>query len=152
MSRIDQRCRKATSSAPAAEVRPLRILLADDSTDNCEPDPEPISKTCRCEVEVAGDGLIAIDKFKASPHDVVLMDVRMPEMDGLTATRLLRQWEQERGMAPTPIIALTASALQEDVERSLAAGCNAHVSKPVRKRVLLEAIRGVVAHECIRDR
>jgi CheY-like chemotaxis protein len=48
-------------------------------------------------------------------------------------------------MALTPIIALTASALQEDVERSLAAGCNAHVSKPVRKRVVLEANRGGVA-------
>jgi CheY-like chemotaxis protein len=76
---------------------------------------------------------------------VVLMDVQMPEMDGLTATCLLRQWEQEQGMASTPIIALTASALQEDVDRSLAAGCNAHVNKPVRKRVLLEVIRSVVA-------
>jgi len=139
-----ERSMRATSSAPAVDVRPLRILLADDSTDNCEL-IRAYFKRLPYELEIAGDGLIAIDKFKASPHDVVLMDVRMPEMDGLTATRLLRQWEQERGLAPTPIIALTASALQEDVERSLAAGCNAHVSKPVRKRVLLEAIRSVVA-------
>jgi len=102
-------------------------------------------KSLPYELEIAGNGLIAIDKFKASAHDVVLMDVRMPEMDGLTATRLLRQWEPERGLPPAPIIALTASALAEDVERSLAAGCNAHVSKPVRKRGMLEAIRSVIA-------
>jgi two-component system, sensor histidine kinase and response regulator len=134
----------ATSSAPAVDVRPLRILLADDSTDNCEL-IRAYFKSLPYELEIAENGLIAIDKFKASAHDVVLMDVRMPEMDGLTATRLLRQWEQERGLPPTPIIALTASALAEDVERSLAAGCNAHVSKPVRKRVMLEAIRSVIA-------
>jgi|SRR5580704_3895630 PAS domain S-box-containing protein len=134
----------AASSTPAGYVRPLRILLVDDSSDNCEL-IRAYFKSLPYEVEVAGNGLIAIDKFKAAPHDVVLMDVQMPEMDGLTATCLLRQWEQEQGMASTPIIALTASALQEDVDRSLAAGCNAHVNKPVRKRVLLEVIRSVVA-------
>ncbi len=55
------------------------------------------------QLEVAENGLLAIDKFKASPHDLVLMDVRMPEMDGLTATRALRVWEHERGLARTPV-------------------------------------------------
>jgi PAS domain S-box-containing protein len=134
----------AASGPAPVDVRPLRILLADDSTDNCEL-IKAYFKSLPYEIEVAENGLMAIDKFKASPHDLVLMDVRMPEMDGLTATRMLRQWEKDCGLAPTPIIALTASALAEDVERSLAAGCNAHVSKPVRKRVLLEAIRTVLA-------
>jgi CheY-like chemotaxis protein len=67
----------------------------------------------------------------------------MPVMDGLTATQLIRKWERENGRAPTPIIALSASALEDDVKRSLAAGCTDHVSKPVKKAVLLEAIRGV---------
>lgn len=67
----------------------------------------------------------------------------MPAIDGLSATRTIRDWEIERGMARTPTIALTASALEEDVKASLAAGCDAHVNKPVRKRVLLEAIRKV---------
>ena len=71
----------------------------------------------------------------------MLMDIQMPEMDGLTATQLIRNWELERGRAPLPIIALTASALEEDVKRSFAAGCTAHVSKPVKKAVLLEALR-----------
>jgi len=69
----------------------------------------------------------------------------MPEVDGLAATRAIRQWEGEQGLAPTPIVALTASALDDDVKRSLAAGCDQHVSKPVKKPVLLAAIRAAVA-------
>jgi PAS domain S-box-containing protein len=137
----------ASASNPMpAEERPLRILLADDSPDN-RMLIEAYFKGLPYQVEVAENGLVAIEKFKASPHDLVLMDVRMPEMDGLTATRALREWEHEQGLAPTPIVALTASALEEDVKRSLAAGCDAHVSKPVRKRVLLEAIHKVVARD-----
>ncbi len=132
------------SDSRPAEERPLRVLLADDSPDN-RLLVEAYFRGLPYQLEVAENGLVAIERFKASPHDLVLMDVRMPEMDGLTATRALRQWEHEQGLAPTPIVALTASALEEDVKRSLAAGCDAHVSKPVRKRVLLETIRNVVA-------
>ncbi len=130
-------------TTPATE-RPLRILLAEDSIDNALL-IEAYFKNLPYQIELAENGLVAVEKFKASPHDLVLMDVRMPEMDGLTATRAIRVWEQARELAHTPIIALTASALEEDVKRSLAAGCDAHVSKPVRKRVLLEVIRTVVA-------
>ncbi|HYL58977.1 MAG TPA: response regulator [Candidatus Acidoferrales bacterium] len=133
----------ASNHAPP-DQRPLRILLAEDSPDNSML-IAAYFKGLPYELEVAENGLIVIEKFKAAPHDVVLMDVRMPKMDGLTATRALREWESEQGLAPTPIIALTASALEEDVKRSLAAGCDAHVSKPVLKRVLLEAIRKAVA-------
>jgi CheY-like chemotaxis protein len=73
------------------------------------------------------------------------MDVQMPEIDGLAATRAIRQWESEQGLSRTPIIALTASALDEDVKRSLAAGCDQHISKPVRRPVLLAAIRKAIA-------
>ena len=62
------------------------------------------------------------------------MDIQMPEMDGLDATRAIRQWELEHGRAPAPIVALTAYALEEDARRALAAGCNLHLSKPLRKR------------------
>jgi len=71
------------------------------------------------------------------------MDVQMPEMDGLTATRIIRQWEHEQGRDPISIVALSASALEEDVKRALEAGCDLHVSKPVKKRVILETIRNV---------
>jgi hypothetical protein len=69
-----------------------------------------------------------------------LMDMEMPVMDGYTATRTIRQWERERGLAPTPVIALTAYARAEEMKKSLEAGCDAHLSKPVRKAALLETI------------
>jgi CheY-like chemotaxis protein len=65
-------------------------------------------------------------------------------MDGYSATREIRKWQSERAMAPVPIIALTASALKEDVARSLEAGCDQHVAKPVRKVTLLAAIRDIM--------
>jgi PAS domain S-box-containing protein len=130
------------SSPVFAANRPLRILLADDSLDN-RLLIRAYFKDLPYAVETAEDGRTVIAKFKASPHELVLMDIRMPAIDGLTATRAIREWEIERGLARTPIIALTASALEEDVKASLAAGCDAHVNKPVRKRVLLEAIRKV---------
>jgi two-component system sensor histidine kinase/response regulator len=132
------------STTEARHERSLRILLADDSPDNCLL-IRAYFKTLPWKIEVADNGLLAIEKFKASAHDLVLMDVRMPEMDGLTATRVIRNWEETQGLPATPIIALTASALAEDVARSLTAGCDAHVSKPVRKATLIEAIRALTA-------
>jgi CheY-like chemotaxis protein len=69
------------------------------------------------------------------------MDRQMPLMDGLTATRTIRAWEQANGRAPTPIIALTASALKGDREKCMAAGCTAFLTKPIRQEVLLQAIK-----------
>jgi CheY-like chemotaxis protein len=75
---------------------------------------------------------------------MVFMDVQMPEIDGLAATRLIRKWETENHRTPTPIVALTASALEEDVQRTLAAGCDMHLSKPIKKSVLLNTIYRVI--------
>ncbi len=72
----------------------------------------------------------------------------MPVMDGLTATRKIRAWERANNRSPTPIIALTASALKGDREMCLAAGCTAFLTKPIKQEVLLQAIRehsGVVS-------
>jgi CheY-like chemotaxis protein len=82
--------------------------------------------------------------FKSKEYDMVFMDVQMPEVDGLTATRLIREWEVENRRAHTPIIALTASALEEDVQRTLAAGCDMHLSKPIKKSVLLRTIQSTL--------
>jgi response regulator RpfG family c-di-GMP phosphodiesterase len=68
------------------------------------------------------------------------MDRQMPVMDGLTATRAIRKWEQANHRVPTPIIALTASALKGDQEKCVAAGCTAYLTKPIRQEVLLQAI------------
>jgi CheY-like chemotaxis protein len=68
----------------------------------------------------------------------------MPVMDGYTATREMREWERKEGLKYTPIIALTAYALKEETQKSLDAGCDAHITKPIKKATLLEAIREYV--------
>ncbi|MEP7172791.1 MAG: PAS domain S-box protein [Aestuariivirga sp.] len=121
-------------------LTPLRILLAEDSPDNCMVTMAYLEDT-PYRVEIAETGAIACEMFAAKPYDLVLMDRQMPVMDGLTATRKIRAWEQVNGRPPTPIIALTASALKGDREMCLAAGCTAFLTKPIKQEVLLQAIR-----------
>ena len=118
---------------------PLNILLADDSTDNRLLIHAYLKDTAWRLVD-AENGAIAVDRMKAGSFDLVLMDIQMPVMDGLEATRVIRAWEKERGLPRIPILALTASALDEDVRRTFEAGVDMHVSKPIKKAVLLAAI------------
>ena len=98
------------------------------------------------ETEHAENGQIAVDMFANHPegyYDVILMDMRMPVMTGLEATVAIRA--MERSDAKTiPIIALTANAFDEDVQRSLQAGLNAHLSKPVNPDVLFETLESML--------
>ncbi|MFV1992244.1 MAG: response regulator, partial [Acidimicrobiales bacterium] len=91
------------------------------------------------EVVVAGDGVAALDQWKSQQFDLILMDVQMPHMDGLEATRLIRKRE-EISSHHIPIIAMTAHAMQGDEERCLDAGMDAYVAKPVRPDDLFSAI------------
>jgi CheY-like chemotaxis protein/HPt (histidine-containing phosphotransfer) domain-containing protein len=123
-----------------APTRPLKILIAEDSADNrlllqayLNGSPH------RC--TFADNGQIAVNRFAAESFDLILMDIQMPVMDGLTATRAIRSLEQERGAAAIPIIALTANARPEDIEASRNAGCNLHLSKPISKGKLLSTIQ-----------
>jgi two-component system, sensor histidine kinase and response regulator len=118
---------------------PLRILLADDSTDNRLLVREFIKRSGSW-IDEAKNGEVAVRKFSADEYDLVLMDVHMPVMDGYEAMRAIRQWELQQQVQPTPIIALTASVLEEDIRASLSAGANTHVGKPVRKEALLKAM------------
>ncbi len=127
-----------------APLQPLRILMAEDSPDNCTIALAYLEDT-PYQIDVAETGLIACEMFKAGHYDLVLMDRQMPVMDGLTATRKLRAWEKASGRTPTPIIALTASALKGDRETCLAAGCTAYLTKPIKQDVLLQAIRDYTA-------
>jgi len=121
-------------------LAPLRILLTEDSPDNCTITLAYLEGTPYV-VEVAENGASACDMFRAAKYDLVLMDRQMPIMDGLEATRTIRAWEDLNGRNPTPIIALTASALKGDREMCMAAGCTAFLTKPIRQAVLLQAIR-----------
>jgi len=137
-----------TPSVSLAE-RP-RILIADDSSDN----RLLIGAYLRREpyvLEFAEDGRKAVEKFKSSHYHMIFMDVQMPDIDGLAATKIIRRWESSNHLNATPIIALTASALEDDVRRTLAAGCDLHLSKPIKKSVLLDTIRRVVSKQSAAD-
>ena len=118
----------------------MRILLVEDSSDNRTITVAYLKDT-PYRVETAENGAIAYTKFTAEEYDLVLMDRQMPVMDGLTATRAIREWEQGHHRPPTPIIALTASALKGDQEKFVAAGCTAYLTKPIKQDVLLQAIK-----------
>jgi PAS domain S-box-containing protein len=127
-------------TGPGTPLRPLRILLAEDSPDNRTIILAYLEDTPYT-VDVAETGAMACKMFPGGSYDLVLMDRQMPVMDGLTATRTIRAWEQANGRAPSPIIALTASALKGDREMCLAAGCTAFLTKPIKQHVLLKAIK-----------
>jgi len=134
----------SSNGATGDAVRPLKILLVEDSPDNRQL-VEAYLRKLPYEVDTAENGLVAVAKFVKGKYDVVLMDMQMPVMDGYTAVRKIRDWESKSGRAPTPIAALTASALEEDVRNSVAAGCTAHLSKPIKKSRLLAALRELSA-------
>jgi PAS domain S-box-containing protein len=142
----DRRTAAPAGTGPNPPLPALRILLAEDSPDNCTITMAYLEDT-PYRVEIAENGAIACEKFITGRYDLVLMDRQMPIMDGLTATRTIRAWEQENERPPTPIIALTASALKRDREMCLAAGCTAFLTKPIKQEVLLQAIkeRSIVA-------
>jgi len=123
-----------------APLRALHILLVEDSPDN-RTITVAYMKDMPYRVDIAENGAIAVEKFTAGHYDLVLMDRQMPVMDGLTATRAIREWERANHRSLTPIVALTAAALKGDQEQCLAAGCTAYLSKPIKQEVLLRAIR-----------
>jgi PAS domain S-box-containing protein len=133
---------KPAPEAPATSCRPLKILLAEDSLVN-QKLAVSLLKRQGHDVTVVDNGLKAVEAWEAESFDLVLMDVQMPEMDGLEATRQIRSREQP-SQRHTPIIAMTAYALKGDRERCLAAGMDGYVPKPVRPKTLAETIDAIV--------
>ncbi len=138
---------KPTGDGRAGTVlrsRPLRILLADDSEENRFL-IRGYLKDSACSIDEVENGAQAVEQFKQRAYDVVLMDGEMPELDGYSATRAMRALERERSSAVTPIFVLTAHALGEARDRSFEAGCTEHLTKPIKKATLLQAIDRFVA-------
>jgi len=116
---------------------PLRILLAEDILVN-QKLALRLLEQMGYRADVASNGIEAVQSVERQPYDVVLMDVQMPEMDGLEASRqICSRWE--RGQRPT-IIAMTANAMQGDREMCLAAGMDDYVSKPIRTDELIKSL------------
>lgn len=128
-----------TTQALPRPISGLRILVADDSEENRFLVAEYL-KDLGCHLQFANDGRAAVDKFCAGSFDLVLMDLQMPELDGYSATTQIRQWESANHRSPVPVIALTASALEAELDRALHAGCTAWLRKPVRLATLLETV------------
>ena len=132
-------------SGHKAELKGRNILLAEDVPINAEI-VKMVLAMREINVDHAENGRKALEKFSASEvghYDAVLMDVRMPEMDGLEAAARIRALD--RADAKTiPIIAMTANAFDEDVQRSLQAGMNAHLSKPIDNNLLFETLEGLI--------
>jgi CheY-like chemotaxis protein/HPt (histidine-containing phosphotransfer) domain-containing protein len=121
-----------------AEQLPLRILLAEDNAINQKLGIRLLARL-GYRADVAGNGFETLDALRRQPYDVVLMDVQMPDMDGLEATgHIVAEWPIEKRPR---IIAMTANAMQGDREMCLAAGMNDYVSKPIRTERLIEALR-----------
>lgn len=132
-----------TASEDSPLASSLKILLADDSEDN-QSLIQAYLKKYPYQIDIAENGKIACDKSAATEYDVILMDMQMPEMDGYTASRIIREREAIGGpKRHVPIIALTANALIQDAQRCLAAGCDQHLSKPIKKSILLQTLQSI---------
>ena len=130
---------EAPSPEPVTRQAPLDILLCEDTELNVLV-VEAMLLPQGHRVDTAENGLVGLQKLRTGRYDLVLMDVQMPAMDGLTATRELRRLERDSGRPRTPVIALTANAFEADVQRSLDAGCDAHLTKPIDQAQLLAAL------------
>ncbi len=134
---------------PCADLTGKRILLAEDILINAEIIKEQM-KIKGAFTEHAENGKLAVEMFNASDegyYDAILMDVRMPEMDGLEATEAIRSLDREDAKT-VPIIAMTANAFDEDVQRSLQVGMNAHLSKPVEPERLYRTLGELIYQAC----
>jgi CheY-like chemotaxis protein/anti-sigma regulatory factor (Ser/Thr protein kinase) len=154
-----QPAREPTGAAPSAQPpagssgRTLRVLLAEDNPVNVKFALKLLEKAGH-QVSVAGNGKQALEFWESNPFDIVLMDVQMPEMDGLEAARAIRAKEKDRGGGGgggnggggrTPIIAMTANAMAGDREMCMNAGMDGYVPKPVKRESLFAEVERVMA-------
>jgi two-component system, sensor histidine kinase and response regulator len=130
---------------PRHAPRKLRILLAEDTPANRKLVMYLLGGRGHT-IEVAENGVRAVELLRQQEFDVVLMDVQMPGMDGFQATRLIRRMREPK-KAQVPIVAMTAYAMKADEDRCLAAGMNAYVAKPIDSRKLIDAVEGLAEHK-----
>lgn len=120
-------------------THPFNVLLVDDSEDNRVLMIHYL-KNLPFSCDEATNGQEAVQKFKTGQYDIVFMDIQMPLMNGYKATELIRHHEKELQLEHTPIVALTATAVVEDLQKTLKSGCDAYVVKPVKKNQILEIL------------
>lgn len=123
-------------------------MLVEDNELNREI-AEEMLKNAGFIVDSVNDGIDAVERMKdldENAYDLILMDIQMPKMDGYTATKEIRRLSNQR-KANIPIVAMTANAFEEDKKKSMAAGMNAHLSKPVNIKNLVETLDGIFKND-----
>ena len=134
----------ASTSEPSSDIPALSVLAADDNATN-QLVIRTLLEAFGIHPTIVGDGLGAVEAWGAGNFDAILMDIQMPEMDGVAATRQIRRIEAERGLARTPIIAVTANAMRHQVAEYMAAGMDAHLAKPIVVESLHAVLTGLSA-------
>ncbi|HEX4197116.1 MAG TPA: ATP-binding protein [Caulobacteraceae bacterium] len=136
----------ATETVLERPARPPRVLVVDDNETNRKV-AELILAAIGAEVTCVEDGQAAVGAVESGDFDVVLMDLQMPVMDGLSATRAIRAREAKDGLPRLPVVVLSANVMREHVEASNAAGADDHIGKPVRAETLIAAVLQAVEGE-----
>jgi len=134
---------QAAEASQAADDGDLRILAAEDNPTNQQV-LAAVLGSLGIEVHIVPDGKEAVEAWRTGSYDLILMDIQMPVMDGITAASTIRDQEKAIGRRRTPIVALTANALTHQVEEYLAVGMDAHVAKPIEIAKLYDAISAVL--------
>lgn len=119
----------------------MDILLVEDNEDTQLIISTFLKKTPHS-LTIAVNGTRGVETFKQNPFDLVLMDIKMPIKDGIAATREIRNLEKENGRVPIPIIALTAHAFTDEIQRCIDAGCTTFLTKPFKRDTFLGKIKG----------
>jgi signal transduction histidine kinase/CheY-like chemotaxis protein len=135
---------EAGDEVPEIDISGARVLVAEDHPTN-QKVVELILESVGVTPIIVENGALALAALKVERFDVVLMDMQMPELDGLSATVMLRAWERETGTRRTPVIMLTANALDDHVRSSQEAGADLHLSKPIHAQALIESIMNAIA-------
>ncbi len=133
-----------SDTTPERPLESLKILVAEDNPIN-QKLMSKILERFGCRWEIAANGLEAVEYFKRGDFDLILMDMQMPEMDGLEATHTIRSLEEKEKLPAIPIIALTANAMAEDKQQCFDAGMNAYLSKPFTPKQLQETVKDILA-------
>jgi two-component system sensor histidine kinase/response regulator len=136
--------RKVHATTSSVVPENTRVLLAEDTKVN-QLVAERLLKQLGCTVDIANNGLEAVEAWRKNQYRIIVMDCHMPEMDGYAATRRIRELEAEQNLSPTQIIALTASTMEGDRELCFAAGMSDFTSKPISKQALETALKRAVA-------
>jgi CheY-like chemotaxis protein len=130
---------KSANASALPHALDCTVLIAEDNDVNREI-LVTMLRNAGCQVLQARNGVEVVALSASEPHDIVLMDVQMPEMDGITATREIRARELSTGQARKPILALTANALTDDKANCLSAGMDDYLTKPFMRRQILDLI------------